>query len=75
MTAVLLILAALGWLSSVLGAVVDTRSRFRLVENPNSGMYVIEENLKMGTLALLMIVGGASFGAAGTILAVLVTDS
>ena len=73
MTAVLLVLAALGWLLSVLGAILDFRSATSLTEHEDDGLFTIHQDERMGRVALLMIVGGATAGALGTILAVVET--
>ena len=73
MTGVLLILASLGWLLSVLGAVLNYRSATRLTDHANEGLFTLHQDERMGRISVLLIVGGATAGAVGTILAVLVT--
>lgn len=77
MTESLLCLAALGWLGSVLGAVLTHRGSVTLSVAPDDPDIIEVPRLSNPAAArwgLTLIVSGATFGAGGTILAVVATS-
>ena len=67
----LLILAATGWLASVLGAVLIHRGSAKLANNVEEGTFTIFTSEAHSRWGLTLVVAGASAGALGTILAVI----
>lgn len=70
---VLLILAALGWLTSVAGALLQHRGAVTMRED--DGIVHLNDEKRVAAAGLLLVVIGASVGAAGTILGVIATSS
>ena len=69
---ILLILAAVGWFTSVVGAVLQHRGSAKLsVEGGNLAISTSESHSRWG---LTLVILGSSAGAAGTIFAVLASD-
>lgn len=69
---VLLILAALGWLTSVAGAVLQHRGALTMTEDDD--ILHFNDGKRAAAAGLLFVVMGASVGALGTILGVLATS-
>jgi len=70
----LLIFAAVGWLTSVIGAVLVHRGSAKLSENAEEGTFSIATSDSHSRWGLTLVILGSSAGAAGTILAVLSSD-
>lgn len=66
----LLILAAAGWLTSVLGAILVHHGAAKLSEEPDPGTFSISTSERHSRWGLTLVILGASAGALGTILAV-----
>lgn len=66
----LLILAAAGWLTSVLGAVLLHHGAASLSEDSDRGTFTISTSESHSRWGLTLVIVGASAGALGTILAV-----
>lgn len=73
--AILLIFAALGWLTTIIGAVLQHRGAATLTEPNSQGVYTISTSEKQSRWGLTLAIMGASVGAAGTILAVLAGEA
>ena len=73
-TSILLTLAAVGWLTSVIGAVLQHLGSARLTTHPTDGSFTISTYEGRSRWGLTMIVLGASAGGAGTIVAVLTSQ-
>lgn len=69
MVSVLLVLAALGWFTSVTGAVLQHRGAVSMRED--DGIIELTDGRRQAAWGLSMVVFGASLGAGGTILGVL----
>lgn len=70
MTSILLVLASIGWLTTVLGAVLVHLGAAKLATHPDE-TWTISTSESRSRWGLTMIIVGASAGAGGTILAVL----
>ena len=68
---ILLILAAVGWLTSVMGAVLLHLGAAKVAEQPDTGTFSISTSEPHARWGLTMVILGASAGAVGTSLAVL----
>ncbi len=71
LTSILLILAAAGWLISVVGAVLQHHGAAKLDARPVDGTFTISTSEAHARWGLSMVIVGASIGSAGTILGVL----
>lgn len=74
MTSTLLVLASVGWLTTVLGAALVHLGAAKLAVQPDEGTWKISTSESRSRWGLTMIIVGASAGAAGTILAVLSSE-
>jgi len=74
LNSILLILAALGWLTSVLGAVLLHLGAAKVAEQRAEGTFTISTTESRSRWGLTMVILGASAGAVGTILAVLASE-
>lgn len=68
---ILLVLGAIGWVTSVLGAVLGHRRAAKLTEHVDEGTFSISTSERHSRWGLTLVVVGASAGGIGTILAVL----
>ena len=71
---ILLIFAAAGWLTSVLGAVLQHLGAAKLAKQPTEGTFTISTSEWHSQWGLTLVILGASAGAAGTRLAVLASQ-
>jgi len=70
----LLTLATVGWLTSVMGAMLQHLGAARLTKHPIDGTFTLSTSEGRSRWGLTMVVLGASAGAIGTILAVLASQ-
>lgn len=70
-TSILLTLAAAGWLTSVIGAVLQHLGAAKLAVHPTNGTYTLSTSEARSRWGLTLIVLGASAGGVGTVVAVL----